>query len=115
MIVTPLRLEHIGEVQRLTELGGPYLQARALSDGGVHPSTSGVDRRASTAGSPTDRRDPVLPERKVSDEGEPFQEAPVRFGFVPQDTVREPGGPGWSLRCPARLHLGQCRGDRALG
>lgn len=32
MIVTPLRLEQIGEVQRLMELGGPYLHARTLSD-----------------------------------------------------------------------------------
>ena len=32
MIVTPFRLEHVSEVQRLMELGGPHLHARTLSD-----------------------------------------------------------------------------------
>lgn len=32
VIVTPLRLEHIGEVRRLMELGEPYLHPRTLSD-----------------------------------------------------------------------------------
>ena len=32
MNVIPLRLERIGEVQELMDLGGPHLQARTLSD-----------------------------------------------------------------------------------